>query len=572
MSAPVRVVSIPKISVLSPISGQKPSRDGLSTAEAQHISSQVGTNAMPDATPQVFRRAVGKLWAPVPWMLEVAILIQVISGKELEAGFIALLLLANAVLSFFQEGRAQATLKALTARLAMTATCKRDGAWVTLDTKCLVPGDLVEVALGSVVPADLQIISGSVLADQSMLTGESQPLEASVMAKIFAGALIRRGQATAIVTATGTRTAFGRTAELVLNADVVSSQQCAVINLVKNLAIFNGILICGLIAYAVVHSMPVHAVVPLVLTAILASIPVGLPATFAVASAIGARALARQGVLATRLSAIDESASIDTLCVDKTGTLTCNQLTVTAIRPSGSGSEAHVLAMALCASAEAGQDPVEVALRSAKIPGAQEARLHITNYTAFDPTTKMSKAVGIDPQGRPIVIIKGAYAVISQLAPVSPETAHTVNGLEAQGNRVLGIAAGSEKALVFLGLIALSDPPRDDSGPLIRQLTELGIRTVMISGDAAATAVGVATAVGIVGPICPPTYSPNAMASMPGSCRRTSSTSSKPSRVQVTKSACVAMVRTTLLRSDRPIWALPSPPQPTSPNQPRGSY
>ena len=488
----------------APIPGQDHAPDGLSTAEAQRISAQVGANAMPAASPQVLRRALGKLWAPIPWMLEAAILIQVVSGKELEAAFITLLLLANAALSFFQEGRAQATLQALSARLALSATCKRDGVWATLEATLLVPQDLVTVSLGSVVPADLHILSGAVLADQSMLTGESQPLEAAAGATLFAGALIRRGQAIALVTATGTRTAYGRTAELVRDAHVVSTQQGAVIRMVRNLAIVNGALIVALSAYALSHAMPLQAVVPLVLTAVLASIPVGLPATFAVASAIGARVLARQGVLATHLSAIDEAASIDTLCADKTGTLTCNQLTITAIRPFHGCTEAHVLAMALCASAEAGQDPVEVALRAATEPGGAEARLRVTSFTAFDPTTKMSTAVACDAQGRAITVIKGAYDVVARLAPVTPEVTQAVMTLEAQGNRVLGIGAGPPGAPVFLGLIALSDPPRADSAALIRQLDELGIRTVMLSGDAPATASGVATAVGITGPVCPP--------------------------------------------------------------------
>ena len=498
------VAAAASIEPTPPSPGQPPLLGGLTTAEAQRLSAQVGANAMPSASPQVLRRALGKLWAPIPWMLEAAILIQVLSGKELEAAFITVLLLANAALSFIQEGRAQATLRALSARLAMTATCKRDGVWATLDATRLVPQDLVAVELGAVVPADLTILTGSVLADQSMLTGESQPLEVGVGATLFAGALIRRGQATAVVTATGTRTAYGRTAELVRDAQVVSTQQSAVIRMVRNLAIVNGGLIAGLIAYALIHAMPVHAVVPLVLTAVLASIPIGLPATFAVASAVGARVLARQGVLVTRLSAVDEAASIDILCADKTGTLTCNQLAITAIRPFHGCTASHVLAMALCASAEAGQDPVEVALRATTLPGPPETPLRTTSFTAFDPATKMSTAVAVDAQGRTLTVIKGAYAVVARLAPVTPEITQAVAALEAQGNRVLGIGAGPPGALVFLGLIALSDPPRADSRALIRQLDERGIRTVMLSGDAPATAAGVATAVGITGPVCPP--------------------------------------------------------------------
>ena len=201
----------------------------------------------------------------------------------------------------------------------------------------------MKLSLGAVVAADVRLAEGSVQLDQSMLTGESIPIEAGPNFQTYAGAMIRRGEAVAEVTATGTRTKFGRTAELVLNAHVVSSQQKAVLRVVRNLAMFNGTLIVILVAYAWVHAMPLAEIISLVLTAVLASIPVALPATFTLAAAVGARSLAHQGVLPTRLSAVDEAASIDVLCADKTGTLTRNELTVTTVRPLSGFDEAHVL-------------------------------------------------------------------------------------------------------------------------------------------------------------------------------------------------------------------------------------
>jgi H+-transporting ATPase len=276
---------------------------------------------MPDTALHPLRRALTKFWTPIPWMLEAAILLELVLGKFVEAGIIAVLLVFNAALGFFQEGRAQATLAALKKRLALTASVRRDGIWKNLPAADLVPGDMVKLSLGGVVAADVKLTEGSVLLDQSMLTGESIGTEAGPGFQTFAGALVRRGEAVAEVTATGTRTKFGRTAELVRTAHVVSSQQKAVLHVVRNLAVFNGILIVLLVAYAKAHAMPSSEIIPLVLTAILASIPVALPATFTLASALGARALARQGVLPTRLSAVDEAASIDVLCADKTGTL-----------------------------------------------------------------------------------------------------------------------------------------------------------------------------------------------------------------------------------------------------------
>ena len=241
----------------------------------------------------------------------------------------------------------------------------RDDAWKNLPAADLVPGDIIKLSLGGVVAADVKLLEGNILLDQSMLTGESIGTEAGPGFQTFAGALVQRGEAVAEVTATGIRTKFGRTAELVRTAHVVSSQKKAVLQVVRNLAVFNGILIILLVAYALAHAMPMSEIIPLVLTAVLASIPVALPATFTLASALGARALARQGVLPTRLSAVDEAASIDVLCADKTGTLTRNQLSVTSVRPLPDFDESHILTMAALASSDGGQDPVDAAIRSA---------------------------------------------------------------------------------------------------------------------------------------------------------------------------------------------------------------
>jgi H+-transporting ATPase len=265
----------------------------------------------------------------------------------------------------FLEGRAQTTLAALKSRLALNATVRRDNTWNTISAADLVVGDVLKLSLGAVVAADVRLTGGSVLLDQSMLTGESVPVEAGAGFETYAGALVRRGEAVAEVTATGARTKFGRTAELVRTAHVESSQQKAVLRVVRNLAIFNGCVIVMLVAYAHGLKMPIGEIVPLVLTAVLASIPVALPATFTLAAAVGARALAKLDVLPTRLSAVDEAASIDVLCADKTGTLTQNELTVTAVCAMPGFDEPHVLELAALASSDGGQDPVDAAVRVA---------------------------------------------------------------------------------------------------------------------------------------------------------------------------------------------------------------
>jgi H+-transporting ATPase len=459
---------------------------------------------MPDTAAHPLRRAIVKFWAPVPWMLEAAIILEAVLDKYVEAAIIAGLLVFNAALGLFQESRAQATLAALKSRLAMNASVRRDGNWKTVPATELVPGDVVKLMLGGVVAADVKITGGEVQLDQSMLTGESVPIEAGAGAATFAGALVRRGEATAEVTATGPRTKFGRTAELVRTAHVVSSQQKAVLRVVRNLAAFNGIVILGLIAYANFIKMPFADIIPLVLTAILASIPVALPATFTLAASLGARSLAKRGVLPTRLSAVDEAGTTDVLCADKTGTLTQNALTVTSVNPMPGFDEAHVLALAALASSEGGQDPVDGAIRAAAAAKTVSDAPKLVKYMAFDPAKKMSEASATDPSGAAQRIVKGAFAVVIGLTESPPASAAAAKDLEDKGFRVLAVAVGPPTALKLAGLIALSDPPRSDSATLITELHELGVAVVMVTGDAPATADIVAREVGLKGAVCPP--------------------------------------------------------------------
>lgn len=482
---------------------------GLTQDEARRRLQEVGPNAMPDTAPHPLRRALGKLWAPVPWMLEATIVLQLSLGDYVEAAIVAGLLVFNAALGFFQEARAQATLAALKSRLALSADVHRDGKWGTVPAADLVPGDMVKLSLGGVVAADVRITGGEILLDQSMLTGESVPIEAGPGLQTYAGALIRRGEAIAEVTATGARTKFGRTAELVRTAHVVSSQQKAVLRVVRNLAAFNGVLITILVAYAYFLKMPFAEIVPLILTAILASIPVALPATFTLASALGARALAKQGVLPTRLSAVDEAASMEVLCADKTGTLTRNELEVTTVRPMPGFDEADVLALAALASSDGGQDPVDTAIRAASRGKAISGVPKMIKFVPFDPATKMSEATAADPGGGTLRVLKGAFTVVNSLAQLSPTAAAAAEELEGQGFRVLAVAAGPAMAVKLAGLIALSDPPRPDSAALVSELRGLGVRTVMVTGDAPATAAIAARAVGLDGATSPPGQIPD---------------------------------------------------------------
>jgi H+-transporting ATPase len=477
---------------------------GLNSAEASRRLSEFGPNATPDVTARPLQRVLGKFISPVSLLLELAIVLQAVLGEYVEASIIGFLLVFNAGIGFFHESRAQATIAALKSRLAMSASALRNGVWTTLPTAQLVPGDVVKLSLGTVVPADVCLVDGSILLDQSMVTGESLPVEAGAGKQTYAGALVRRGEAIAKVTATGARTASGKTAELVRTAYVVSTQQKAVFRVVRNLAGFNGLVTIGVTFYAVHIGMDWAEAISLVLISVLASVPVALPATFTLATAIGAQALTKVGVLPTRLSAVDEAASMDVLCLDKTGTLTRNELAVGAVHGFSGYDEAHVLALAAFASAEGGKDPVDASVRAAAAArGATSGALQLVRFTPFDPATKMSEALATDASGATLRIVKGAFAVVQALSQHSPEAEQAAHRLESAGYRVLGVAAGLQDKPRMVGLVALNDPPRPDSQPLIAELGALGVHPVMVTGDSVTTAGFVADAVGMKGAMCP---------------------------------------------------------------------
>jgi len=479
------------------------SKNGLSDADVQQQRAKWGMNAVADTSGNPIKSALTKFWAPVPWMLEAAIIFQLVLGDYTESAIVGGLLIFNAALGYFQEASAQKTLAALKSRLALNVTVQRNHVWTSILSSELVPGDLIKLSLGEVVAADVQVVEGSMQVDQSMLTGESIPVEVSVGVKTYAGALVQRGEATAEVISTGTNTKFGRTAELVKSAHVVSSQQTTVMHVVRNLVIFNGCVIVLMVTYAWFNHMSNTDMIHLVLTAILASIPVALPATFTLAAAIGARSLAKLGVLPTRLSAVDEAATMDVLCSDKTGTLTCNALTVNSVHAFAGFDNAHVLNLAGLASSENGKDPIDAAIRIAANKSKITDTFKVTKFTPFDPATKIAQATVIDTKGATQQIIKGAFAtVILQIQPTPDDS--EAKQLEGQGYRVLAVAIGKPGACQLAGLIALTDPPRDDSASLISELTQLGIRTVMVTGDAVATASIVAKKVGLTGQNCPP--------------------------------------------------------------------
>jgi H+-transporting ATPase len=478
---------------------------GLTSAEARRRLAELGAYAVAEAPPPRWRVFLAKFWSPVPWMLEAALVLQLGLGEYVEAAVVAALLLFNATLGFFQESRASAALAALKQRLAPTALVRRDGEWVRLPASELVPGDAIRLPLGAVVPADAAVVSGSVMVDQSALTGESVPIDADPGSRVYAGSMVRRGQAVAEVTATGSKTYFGRAAELVRVAQSASTEQVAVFAVTRNLVLVNGTVAVLIVACAYLLALPSPDLIRLALTALLATIPVALPATFTLSAAFGAQTLARRGVLLTRLSAAHEAAAMDVLCADKTGTLTRNELEVVEVEALPGCDRARVLALAALASSEAKQDPIDAAIRAAAAQAAGGgAPERLMRFVPFDPATKTAEAFAADREGRELRIVKGAFEVIVRAAAVPADARRRVDQLAEQGHRVIAVAAGPLDALRLVGLVALSDPPRDDSAGLIATLRDMSVRTVMVTGDSAVTAAAIARKVGIAGTVCPP--------------------------------------------------------------------
>ncbi|TPG50868.1 HAD family hydrolase [Rhodanobacter glycinis] len=481
-----------------------PTTSGLSSAEAHRRLAEYGANAIDEKTPSRWRLFLTEFGSPIAWMLELAMAFRIVRGAYGDAAMIGALLLFNAVLGFVQEGRASAALAALKTRLAPMALVLRDGEWVRLAAVEVVPGDVVRLALGALVPADARILSGTLQVDQSMLTGESVPVDADAGAMIYAGALVRRGQAVAEVTATGARTAFGKAAELVRIAHSVSTEQKAIFGVTRNLMLVNGTIAAFLLIYAYASDLPPIDVIRLAITAVLASIPAALPATFTLSAALSARTLAARGVLLTRLSAAHEAAAMDVLCADKTGTLTQNRLEVAEVCAMHGFDRDQVLTMAAWASSEADQDPIDAAVRkAASASDYPVSSASLVRFVPFDPATRIAEAWIRDAEGVERRIVKGAFQEIAGMVQAPGDTRAQVDKLAGAGHRVLAVATGSGGTLMLAGLLALSDPPRKESRGLIATLDRLGVRTLMMTGDSATTAEAIARKVGITAGLCP---------------------------------------------------------------------
>jgi len=476
---------------------------GLSSAEAEQLLAEFGPNVTAEERPRIWGSLVHKLWAPVPWMLEATILLELWLGKTAEAAVVAVLLAFNAFVSIVQEGRAQAALALLRQRLTVVARVKRDGRWQQVPSRLLVPGDVVHLRVGDVTPADVGIETGNLQADQSVLTGESVPVELQAGGTAYAGSVITRGEATGTVAATGSRTFFGRTAELVRTARTASHLETVVMRIVRNLVALDLLLAVVVVAYTLVTGGIRMELLSFAVVLLLASVPVALPATFALASALGSLELTKHGILVTRLSAIEEAASLDVFCIDKTGTVTANQLEVIELRAYPPRDEAALLRLASAASDVATQDPIDLAiLARAKETGVDPDSLDRLQFLPFDPATKRSEAVVREGDSR-VRALKGAPSVLADLCSQTPASLQVdLEDMGKRGLRVLAVATGSGTELQLVGLIGLQDPPRPDSKEQLSTLVRLGVRPMMVTGDGLQTARAIADQVGLHGRSC----------------------------------------------------------------------
>ena len=466
--------------------------EGLTAAGALEQLKKYGPNTIPEERFNPLAIFLKKFWAPVPWVLEIIFALEMTLGKFGEAWIIFSLLLFNAILSFFQEGRAKKALIALKQHLDVQARALRDKQWKLISAKELVPGDVIRIRMGDIVPADVKILAGCLSIDQSALTGESLPVEIVEGNPGYAGSSVKHGEAFANVIATGKHTYYGKTAEIVRLAKAPSHLERTIFQIIKYLVAFDLILVFSVFIYAAHEGLPFSDLIPFSLLLLVASVPVALPATFTLATALGSLELSKQGVLVSRLSAIEEAAAMNVLCLDKTGTITKNSLEVASFHCFSKYTKEDLFSLASLASEEATQDPIDLAiLMASKNNASSFSKAEIIEFIPFDPERKCSEAV-IRYANQKFHVFKGAPRELIK----DPDLCKEIDKLAADGSRVIAVILKADQ-VEPVGLIALNDPPREDSKKILQELSSLGIRLLMITGDDAATARAIAEKVGL---------------------------------------------------------------------------
>jgi H+-transporting ATPase len=462
---------------------------GLNSEEIQKRRKEYGYNEVPEKRVSPIMGVVKKFWGLTPWMLEITIGLEWILGKYLEMYVVMGLLVFNAVLGFFQEERANSALQLLKEKLKINARVKRNGKWTVIPAREIVPGDVIRLRAGDFIPADVKMAEGSAEVDQSSLTGESQMVEKKANEILYSGSILRRGEITGGVASTGTKTYFGRTVELVQVAKPKLHMEEVTSRVVKWLvAIVSSFLAIALVLTAL-KGLDLIGVLPLAVVLMVSAIPVALPTMFTISMALGSLDLMKKGILITRLSAIEDAATMNIVCADKTGTITMNKLSVEEEMAVDPYSEKEVILYGALASQEADQDPIDVAFLSA----AKNSRLSLEGYeqkkfVPFDPSTRRTEAT-IEKDGQQFLVLKGAINTITPLCKTPEDElariGEKVESRAAKGYRAIAVAKGSgQGSMEMVGIAFLYDKPRSDSPKLIRELRDLGLKVKMLTGDA----------------------------------------------------------------------------------------
>ena len=477
---------------------------GLSRAEAAARLSRDGPNEVAEKRTHPLARFATKFWGVSAWMLELIAVLSFLLDKTADLWVALALLLANAVIGYMQESRASSAVAALRSRMRVMARVLRDGNWQPIAARELVRGDVVRLRAGDFVPADVQLDEGQLRIDQSALTGESRDVERGNGETVYSGSIVRRGEATALVTATGAATYFGRTTQLVAGARPKLHVEAVIARVVKWLFLIVAGLVVAVAAVALAGGQRLIDILPIALVLLMSAVPVALPVMFTVSMSVGARELAGRGVLVTRLNAAEDAATMDVLCVDKTGTITMNRLAVTGVIALGRATEAEVLEAGALASQEADQDPIDLAFLAAAAerrawPAAPAARQ--VSFSPFDAQSRRTEAV-VEQGQRRLRVVKGAVRTVAACCGLDSSQTDALEARVADsaraGYRTLAVARGAEGGpLELLGLVTLYDPPRPEARELVAALRERGVAVKMLTGDALAVAGEVARQVGL---------------------------------------------------------------------------
>ena len=480
--------------------------DGLSLEEVARRLSEYGPNEVPEKKTNPILRFAGKFWGLTPWMLEFTVALEWALSKYLEAEVIAILLLFNAAVSFIQEEKANSAVQLLRQKLTVKTRVKRGGEWIQLPARELVPGDVVRLRAGDLAPADVQVAEGHVEVDQSALTGESLTVERKQGESLYAGSIIRNGEITGVVSAIGLKTYFGRTAELVQIAKPKLHIEEMISKVVRWLLIMVVASVGFGMGYALLRGVSLAEIAPLTVILLVSAIPVALPTMFTISMALGSLELSKKGAIVTRLDAVEDAATMDVLCADKTGTITMNQLTLADILPVGKHSKKEVVLFGALASQEANQDPIDMAFISkAKEMQLPMGEYKLVSFSPFDASTRRTEAT-LKHLNEEIHVSKGAVKTITGLSRECGDDLKVIeqgiDELVVKGYRILAVAEGAPgEDPELIGVAALYDKPRADSPRLITELKKLGISVKMLTGDALPIAKEVASQAGLGGNI-----------------------------------------------------------------------